>query len=113
MFNYPANKTAAFRFGSMVWAMLWVATAGATPPSAPSTRPPDDVTKAKVEAALAADPDLIGRRVQVTVKEGVVTLSGFVDSTHDLIVAHRDAQSIPGVVRIVEELTVEHGGTPP
>lgn len=82
--------------------------------TSPETAPPDAVTAEHVRAALAADPRLSGRRIAVSVKDGVVHLSGFVESTYDLIQAKGDAKSVRGVVAVDEEqLAIIHGGSPP
>ena len=63
----------------------------------------DATTAARVKAALAADPKLLARHIDVSARSGVVHLGGFVESDQDLQLALKDARQIPGVV------TVENG----
>lgn len=77
-------------------------------------RPTDVELQARVKAALAADSSLIGRQIDVSVKDGVAHLRGFVESTHDLILAEGDAKSVPGVVSVdAQEVQIARGGSPP
>lgn len=90
------------------------ATQTARPQSDAAEHPADAETQARVRAALANDPSLSGRMIQVWVESGVVHLRGFVESTDDLLLARGDATSVPNVVAVDEEqLAIIHGGTPP
>jgi len=87
---------------------------GACATTSPETPPADAVTAEHVRSALAADPRLSGRQIEVSVKDGVVHLSGFVESTYDLLQAKSDAKAVRGVVAVDEEqLAIIHGGSPP
>jgi len=98
----------------MVAAMLWVLVGCAASPPPKAAGVPDEVTEARVKAVLAADPGLSGRVIEVSVKDGVVHLRGFVESTYDLLLAQGDVKSVPGVVAVDEQsLAIMHGGSPP
>jgi osmotically-inducible protein OsmY len=85
-----------------------------TAPQPPAAQPADAATAEHVRAALAADPRLAGREVEVSVNNGVVQLSGIVESTHDLLVVQGDVQAVPGVSGVDEQqLAIRRGGTPP
>jgi len=97
-------------------ATVLLALVGCLTAQAPSDsgRPADAALQARVKAALAADSNLIGRQIAVSVKDGVAHLSGFVESRHDLILAEGDAKSVPGVVSVDEqEIVIARGGSPP
>ncbi|HEY6168626.1 MAG TPA: BON domain-containing protein [Verrucomicrobiae bacterium] len=57
-----------------------------------------------VKAKLAADPRLAPRNIQVTVKEGRVTLTGSVESHEEIARAMQLALSAEGVREVVAEL---------
>jgi hyperosmotically inducible periplasmic protein len=63
----------------------------------------------RVKAALAADPHLLARHIEVTVKNGVVHLGGFVESGEDLKHALQDAHAVPGVVTVDNEMELKRG----
>jgi len=68
---------------------------------------PDDLTlQAMVMAELEWEPSLDAAHVGVTAKNGVVTLSGFVDSYVAKSVAERAAARVQGVKAIAEEMEV-------
>lgn len=61
-----------------------------------------------VRATFAADHDTMGAtsQVQIHAKDGVVTLSGTVDTPADRILAERAARRTSGVVNVVNEIIV-------
>lgn len=61
----------------------------------------------RVKAALAADQHLLSRHIEVSVKQGVVHLGGFVDSNGDAKRALQDAKSVAGVSSVDNELEVK------
>lgn len=61
------------------------------------TRASDAVLTARVKAALVDDEATKARQIQVETSNGVVQLSGFVDSEMDLEAALKVARSVPGV----------------
>lgn len=63
-----------------------------------------------VEAALNADPRIYARHVDVSVDGGTVRLGGFVWCASDFLYAKSDAASVPGVVRVVNEMELMRGG---
>ena len=70
----------------------------------------DEEVKEQVEQALHTDPYFYDGHVTVTIKDGVVTLSGVVFDEWDLRVAKRIAKRIAGVRRVVNDLEIELGG---
>ena len=71
---------------------------------------PDAEVKERVETAMRSDPYFPDEHVTVTIKDGVVTLHGFIYDEWDLRVAMRIARKIPGVKRVVNDLEIELGG---
>jgi len=67
----------------------------------------DAATAARVQAALAADPNLFARDIVVSVDDGVVNLSGLAWSEDDILTAGRLAASIPGVKGVNNQVGLE------
>jgi hyperosmotically inducible protein len=87
-------------------------TAGATTTSGTSTQAVDDVTITNnVQAALANAPGVNGSQVNVQTSDGVVTLSGDVDSSASASAAVSAAQGVNGVSSVKNDLNVTP--TPP
>jgi osmotically-inducible protein OsmY len=66
----------------------------------------DAEIKKDVEDELRWDPDIDPTDIAVTVKEGVVTLAGFVHSYLQKFEAERDAKRVAGVVGVANDLEV-------
>jgi osmotically-inducible protein OsmY len=62
--------------------------------------------KRDVEAELKWDPDIDATDIAVAVKDGVVTLTGFVRSYTQIWQAERDAKRIAGVVGVANDIEV-------
>ena len=82
-----------------------------TPPAAPPAQGVADtsdeaLTKA-IQAGLDADPHHFFRHVDVRVDNGVATLSGFVHSSQSINRARTIAGNVPGVTRVVSNLTLQ------
>jgi hyperosmotically inducible protein len=67
----------------------------------------DSVVTAKVKAALIADKNVKAHEVNVETREGVVQLSGFVDSTDAKSTAGEVARRVSGVKDVRNELQVK------
>jgi osmotically-inducible protein OsmY len=66
----------------------------------------DSEIKRDVEQELAYDPDLHAADIAVSVKDGVVTLAGFVRSYAQKYQAERDAKRVAGVIGLANDLEV-------
>jgi osmotically-inducible protein OsmY len=66
----------------------------------------DEEIKRDVEEELRWDPDIDATDIAVAVKNGVVTLTGFVRSYSDKWEAERDAKRVAGVLGVVNDLEV-------
>ena len=66
----------------------------------------DSDIKRDVENELRWDPDIDATDVAITVKDGVVTLAGFVRSYSQKWEAERDAKRVSGVVGIANDIEV-------
>jgi len=62
--------------------------------------------KKNVEAELAFEPSINAAEIGVAVKDGIVTLSGRVQSYWEKVAAERSALRVGGVRAVVNELTV-------
>lgn len=62
-----------------------------------------------VQNAIRWEPSMQAAEIGVTAKEGVITLSGTVDSYAKKINAERAAKNVLGVKAIAEEITVNYG----
>lgn len=69
----------------------------------------DSTLRQSVERALELDPRVDARRIGVAVRDGVVTLTGFVSSYAELQAAEAVAQSLPGVCAIADDIIVDLG----
>lgn len=67
----------------------------------------DTAISAKVKAALAGDPDVKARNVQVETYKGTVQLSGFVDSPSNVTRAVDLARRVDGVREVQNALIVK------
>ena len=68
----------------------------------------DDATiTSKVKADFIEDPLTKGREISVTTKQGVVYLSGAVDSREQRAEAVRVTKAVPGVRSVDNELVVQ------
>lgn len=80
--------------------------------TSPTSRPigvavEDTTITTKIKAALAADPDVKGRDVQVETYRGTVQLSGFVDSPENIRRAADIARRTDGVREVKNDLIVK------
>ena len=67
----------------------------------------DRVTTEQVYDALAADPINYFRHVDVSVRDGVATLSGYVWEPQEIYHARELTARVPGVVRVVNQMELE------
>jgi osmotically-inducible protein OsmY len=70
----------------------------------------DTEIKRDVEDELRWDPEIDATDVAVAVKDGVVSLSGFVHSYFDKVRAEEDAKRVAGVVAVANDLQVRLPG---
>lgn len=82
---------------------LSAATLLAQKPAAPS---PDDRISDQVRMRLATDPDVKGGALDVTVKNGVVTIKGRVDTEKGRTRATKLTKKVKGVKEVDNELVV-------
>lgn len=67
----------------------------------------DGVVTTKVKAALIAEPATKARNITVVTREGIVQLSGFVDSPTEKATAGEVAQGVAGVREVRNDLQVK------
>lgn len=67
----------------------------------------NNVITAKVKAALIQDPDIKNNNISVNTYHGQVQLSGYVDSKAEVKKAERIAASVPGVMKVKNQLIVK------
>jgi osmotically-inducible protein OsmY len=67
----------------------------------------DEQLRVEVERVLRADHRVDTREVAVAVDSGHVTLTGAVDSVPEKRAARQDAESLPGVEGVTDEMTVK------
>jgi osmotically-inducible protein OsmY len=77
------------------------------PPRSPAQRAADTATAARVQAALAAEPNLFSRDIVVSVQDGMVNLSGMAWSDDDIQTAGRVASSVAGVKGVNNQVGLE------
>jgi hypothetical protein len=64
----------------------------------------------RVSTALHSDPYLSARHIEVTIKDGRVLLTGFVQSDWELDKAMRDATEAAKPYKVIDALKIEEGG---
>jgi osmotically-inducible protein OsmY len=79
-------------------------------PRTPQERAQDAELARQVEVALAADPRIYARHVDVASNRGVITLSGLIWSNEEYLFARSDAQLVPGVLRVDASMDLVRGG---
>jgi hyperosmotically inducible periplasmic protein len=72
----------------------------------------DTALTSKVKAALASDRAVKAREVQVETRDGVVQLSGFVDSEEASTAAVMRARSVNGVAEVRNDLSIRTDDRP-
>ncbi len=70
-------------------------------PHSAGTAMDDSVVSTRVKSALVANPETKARQINVATADGIVQLSGFVDSPAEKSTATEVARSVPGV-RLVQ-----------
>lgn len=75
----------------------------------PSTPQPDDELAFAVARVLSRDPVTARERIAAQVHEGIVTLTGDVDSNATRRIADSDVLAIPGLRDVVDDLAVRPG----
>jgi osmotically-inducible protein OsmY len=70
----------------------------------------DEQLRAEVERALRNNPTLMSDHLDVSIKNGVVTLAGLVFDDWDMRIARRAANRIPGVKRVINDMEIKLGG---
>jgi len=98
--GHAANRVAGVRH---VENNLQVATSARTPGEFVD----DAVLTTKIKAALAADPAVAAHEVNLDVRQGVVQLSGFVDSAAEKSRAEELASRVAGVRKVENALDVK------
>lgn len=86
-----------------------VEAAAAEPPTQAVT---DTALTAKVKSALATDRAVKASDIQVETRDGVVQLSGFVDSEDAQTAAVMRARSVPGVAEVRNDLSIRSNDRP-
>jgi osmotically-inducible protein OsmY len=82
-----------------------------TPQSSPTQRAADQGLANRVSLALDNDPTYLFRHVDVSVTDGVASLSGYVWSADAIYRARHIARAVPGVNRVVtSQLELERNG---
>ena len=67
----------------------------------------DDSISDMVRLKLASDPDVKGGALAVTVKDGVVTIGGSVETQRQIDKATKVAKKVKGVKQVVNNLTLK------
>jgi hyperosmotically inducible protein len=67
----------------------------------------DSVVTAKVKAALVSEPATKARDITVVTRDGIVQLSGFVDSATEKATAAEVAQGVSGVREVRNDLQIK------
>lgn len=71
----------------------------------------NEVLQKKVQDAIAWEPLLDAAAIGVTVKDGIVTLTGTVDNYAKKLEAENAAKKVAGVKAVVEKIEIDHNHT--
>jgi osmotically-inducible protein OsmY len=88
-------------------AAVTVTACSTTPERSPEQARADAATADRVYLALNDNPVFYFRDVDVSVDDGVATLSGYVWTTDALFSAQRIARNVAGVTRVVDRMELE------
>jgi hyperosmotically inducible protein len=88
----------------LAWIVVSSSTALSQDRDTEGTRASDAALTARVKAALIDDELTKGKQIQVETRNGVVQLSGFVESVMDQEAALKTARSVPGVKQVRNDL---------
>jgi osmotically-inducible protein OsmY len=94
----------------VVAVVSFAAACSTVPAKSPAQAQADAVTAERVYAALDDNPVFYFRDVDVSVDDGVATLSGYVWTTDALYSAQRIARNVPGVTRVLDQMQLEREG---
>jgi hyperosmotically inducible periplasmic protein len=97
------------RAGALVACIAAVAAVPVLAQSAAGDPGGDAGIKDRVVKALNADTGLYAKHINVSVKQGVVRLGGFVGQPNDVERAKKDVEGIAGVKTVKNEVKVEPG----
>jgi len=110
--NFPSAGR-LIRSVALCQALLFCYGCSTTSPDANADRQGDPPLAARVKDVLSRDQRVDAGHINVTAEHGgVVHLSGMVASADDLNQAKFDAQSVPDVRAVVDDLQIEQGGAP-
>ncbi|MBV9075808.1 MAG: BON domain-containing protein [Acidobacteria bacterium] len=76
-------------------------------------QPTDAQIAGDVQTKISSDPQLSGKQISINANQGVVTLSGTVDSDAEVTSALNDAQQAQGVKQVVSKLAVQQAAAAP
>lgn len=81
-----------------------------TQPRTPEQTRTDEEVARDVKSTLSADSHIYTEHIKVHVANGVAQLSGYVWNDYDMYQAQQDAESVPGVTRVVNDMELELEG---
>jgi osmotically-inducible protein OsmY len=93
-----------------VAALCGVAACASGPPKTDAQAQADKAMAERVEAALNADRSLFAKHITAHVDNGVVRLTGYVWESGDFEEATYIASTVPGVVKVVNDLELNRNG---
>ncbi len=87
-----------------------IAACASLPPRSPAETEADNRLESAVMHALNNDPTIYARHIDVSARNGVVTLSGFVFEGRELFIAGQIAARVPGVTAVKNQVELEMMG---
>jgi hypothetical protein len=95
---------------ALVASIVLAPSCSTAPSKSPEQELADAATTERLYAALEANPIYYFRDVDVSVDNGVASLSGYVWTTDALYHAQQIARRVPGVTRVKNEMELERQG---
>ena len=93
-----------------VAALCGVAACASGPPKTDAQAQADKAMAERVEAALNADKSLFAKHITAHADNGVIRLTGYVWESGDFEEATYIASTVPGVVKVVNDLELNRNG---
>ena len=92
---------------TLLAAVVWALVAGCTTTQSPGRQIDDNAIHTKVKAQLTAERFSNILNIDINVTNGLVTLAGEVPNAQVKAEAEQEARSVPGVVRVINNLQVK------
>ncbi len=99
-----------FRISLLITAAAFIGACASSPPRTASEIDADRMLEQAVKQQLVDNPNIYAKHIEVSSRNGVVTLGGFVLEARDLFEAQQIAARVPGVTSVKNQMELEMFG---